>query len=145
MAKSSKSTRKPKTEAHTPPPPVVPPPAAGPTPQSESLIDQLGDALLNIGSEAKRLGQKGITQVEKYGRLGITRADLEREKLALRSAYANLGEKITQLWDDSPMATVRSGDVEFEEEMKRVKELRRKVAELREKLNTLRTDEAPQS
>lgn len=145
MAKSSKSSRKPKSEAQAPPPqpPPVPPPATGPAPQSESLIDQLGDALLNIGSEAKRLGQKGITQVEKYGRLGITRADFEREKLALRSAYANLGEKITQLWDDSPMAAVRSGDVEFEEEMKRVKELRQKVAELREKLNTLRANEAP--
>ncbi|MBI3829719.1 MAG: hypothetical protein HY291_09395 [Planctomycetes bacterium] len=155
MAKSPKSSRKSKSErkpAAEPEAPSADPQSgaassggasvSGGQPESKTrLLDQLGDALLDIGSEAKRLGKIGVAKVEKYGKMGITKADLEREKLALNSAYAALGKRIVELWDDSPTASVRAGDREVEEEINRVKDLRQKVSELREKLNTLRTDE----
>lgn len=157
MAKSPKSSRKSKSEHKPAAEPESEAPAADPQPgatsaggasasggQTESktrLLDQLGDALLDIGSEAKRLGKIGVAKVEKYGKMGITKADLEREKLALNSAYSALGKRIVELWDDSPTASVRSGDREIEEEINRVKDLRQRVAELREKLNTLRVED----
>jgi len=120
------------------------PSASNATPGDASLLDQFGEALLKMGSEARRLGKLGVAHAEKYGKLGWCKAEVEKEKLALQYAYSRLGEKVVKLWDDSPLASVRAGDQEISGEVGKIKTTRERIAKLREEMNELRAKDPSQ-
>lgn len=113
-------------------------------PNDAGLLDQFGDALLKMGSEARRLSKLGMAHAEKYGKLGWCKAEVGKEKLALQYAYSRLGEKVVKLWDDSPLASVRAGDHEISGEVGKIKATRERLAQLREEMNALRAQNPAQ-
>src|SRR4051812_29182604 len=68
-------------------------------PKSKGFFQQVGDSLKSAGQTA-----------EKYTRIGITMAELEKLRMDLKSSYQKLGETITRCWDAAPEIGVSAHD-----------------------------------
>ncbi len=124
-SKSSPKQAKPKPEASNPAPEKeTPEEAAKP---GSGFFGQVGDAFRTAGASA-----------EKYAKMGLSKAELEKERLDLYQAHSRLGETVMKIWDESEDVAVRAGDPEIAKRRKEVREIRERMAKLRERINTLR-------
>ena len=104
-------------------------PGSAPPPSSGGFFDSLGQTLKSAGATA-----------EKYAKLGYSKAESEKERLALYQAHARLGEAVMKVWDDSESVAVHAVDPLIAERVKDVRERREKIAQIREKMNEIRSD-----
>jgi hypothetical protein len=97
-------------------------------PKSKGFFQQVGDSLKSAGQTA-----------EKYTRIGITMAELEKLRMDLKSSYQKLGETITRCWDAAPEIGVSAHDSDVKDHVKKVNALRRQIREVEAKIRTLKT------
>ena len=113
------------------------------------LLDEFGEALLNVGSKASRLGGWGVKKVEEYGRrgvakaesigkLGVAKAELERARFSLANAYEALGEDIAAVWKKKPGAAVASDDEAVATSWTAVREHLKTIDEIQRRMKGLR-------
>lgn len=113
------------------------------------LLDEFGEALLNVGTKAGQIGGWGLKKVEEYGkkgvagagrigRLGAARAELEKEKFALSNAYEALGKDVATFWAKKPNAAIRPGTKEIAETLSAVRVILDRIAEIEKVMKTLR-------
>ena len=107
---------------------------AGPTvdvdpdaPKPKGFFQQMGDSLKSAGKTA-----------EKYTRIGITMAELEKLRLDLKSAYTKLGESVARCWDAAPDIGISANDSDVKDLVKKVNALRRQIREVEAKIRTLK-------
>jgi len=100
---------------------------AGDQPKSKGFFQQMGDSLKAAGQTA-----------EKYTRIGITMAELEKLRLDLKSAYQKLGENVARCWDAAPDIGVSAHDSDVKEHVKKVNLLRRQIREVEAKIRALK-------
>ena len=103
-------------------------PETAQTPKSKGFFQQVGDSLKSAGQTA-----------EKYTRIGITMAELEKLRMDLKSSYQKLGETITRCWDAAPDIGVSAHDSDVKDHVKKVNALRRQIREVEAKIRTLKT------
>lgn len=124
MAKRKKKTKpaaEPKAEeTKTPPPP------AGTS--ARDFFNRIGEGLKSTGQTAER-----------YARVGVGVAELEKLRLELRLAQSNLGETVVKCWDEAPDIGVTSHDTAIKKSYNEVKALRRKIRELESRIAGLRS------
>lgn len=96
-------------------------------PKAKSFFQQMGDSLKSAGKTA-----------EKYTRIGITMAELEKLRLELKSAYYKLGESVVRCWDAAPDIGVSANDSDVKDLFKKVSTLRRQIREVEAKIQTLK-------
>ncbi|HYG75779.1 MAG TPA: hypothetical protein VEK08_12310 [Planctomycetota bacterium] len=95
---------------------------------SASFFKSLGDGLKAAGQTA-----------EKYARLGVSVAELEKLRMELKLAHARLGEAIIRCWDAAPDIGVAPDDPAIKDPIKAVKDLRRRIRELEIKMKTIQS------
>ena len=96
-------------------------------PKSRDFFQTIGDGLKSAGKAA-----------EKYAKMGISAAALEKQRLDLRLAYAKLGEAVHRCWNDAPDLGVAATDASVKAHVKAINDLRRKIRETEIKLRELR-------
>jgi hypothetical protein len=96
-------------------------------PSGKGFFQQIGDGLKAAGEAAGR-----------YTRIGLLTAELEKHRLALRSAYAKLGETVVSCWDAAPDVGVSANDSDVKDHVKKIKALRREIREVQGKIQTLK-------
>ncbi len=79
---------------------------------------------------------------ERYTRMGINLADLEKQRVQLKLAYARLGESVTRCWDAAPDIGVAAGDSSVKEQVRTVNDLRRKIRETELKIRNLQNKQS---
>lgn len=102
--------------------------------KSRGFFQQFGDSLKAAGQTAER-----------YTRIGITMAELEKLRLNLRSAYQKLGETVARCWDAAPDIGVSAHDSDVKEHIKKVNALRRQIREVEAKIRTLKTGQTAEA
>ncbi|HYF52075.1 MAG TPA: hypothetical protein VEJ63_21880 [Planctomycetota bacterium] len=95
--------------------------------KSRDFFQTIGDGLKSAGKTA-----------EKYAKMGISAAALEKQRLDLRLAYAKLGEAVHRCWTDAPDLGVAATDPSVRAHVKAVNDLRRRIRETEIKLRELR-------
>lgn len=125
MAKPKRKARKPKTGPDAEPPVDEPVEEQGP---------EGGDFFKSLSRGLKAAGQAA----ERFARMGVSAAELEKLKLELRVAQARLGESVLKCWDAAPDIGVTANDPAVKEPARAVKELRRRIREIEKHLTTLR-------
>jgi hypothetical protein len=98
------------------------------TNKPRDFFKSLGDGLKAAGETAER-----------YTRIGISTAALEKLKLELKLAYSRLGESVNRCWDAAPDIPVASNDPAIAPQVKAVNDLRRRIRETEIKLRSLKT------
>jgi hypothetical protein len=93
------------------------------------------DFFRSIGEGLKSAGQTA----ERYARMGVGVAELEKLRLELKLAYSKLGENIIKCWDAAPDIGVAANDPAVKEPVKAVKDLRRRIREIEIKIKTLQS------
>lgn len=126
MAKPRKKKSKPAAEKAAEEPKVAPAPTA--TTQARDFFNRLGEGLKSAGQTAER-----------YARVGVGVAELEKIRLELKLAQSNLGEAVVKCWDEAPDIGVTSHDTAVKKSYNEVKALRRKIRELESKIAGLRS------
>ncbi|HEY3322427.1 MAG TPA: hypothetical protein VGP72_18335 [Planctomycetota bacterium] len=96
---------------------------AGPAAKPGGFFSSLSDGLKAAGQAA-----------EKYARLGVNVAELEKLRLQLKVAYGKLGESIVKCWDAAPDIGVAAGDPAVNDPVRRIRDLRRRIREIEIKL-----------
>jgi hypothetical protein len=91
------------------------------------------DFFRTIGEGLKSAGQTA----ERYARMGVGVAELEKLRLELKLAYSKLGENVIKCWDAAPDIGVAANDPAVKEPVKAVKDLRRRIREIEIKIKTL--------
>jgi hypothetical protein len=94
--------------------------------KSKDFFSSIGDGLKAAGKAA-----------EKYTRIGLKHAELEKLRLQLKLAYGRLGEAVNKCWDAAPDIGVAPDDASVKVEVKAVNDLRRKIRETEIKIRTL--------
>lgn len=102
-----------------------PPPSGG---SARDFFNRIGEGLKSAGQTAER-----------YARVGVGVAELEKLRLELRLAQSNLGEAVVKCWDEAPDIGVTSHDAAIKKSYSEVKALRRKIRELESKIAGLRS------
>lgn len=87
-----------------------------------------------IGEGIKQAGQTA----ERYAKVGVGVAEMEKLRLELKLAQSKLGEAVVKCWDDAPDVGVTSSDTAVKKPFAEVKSLRRKIRELESKVASLR-------
>lgn len=103
-------------------------PASG-TDRSKGFLDQLGKGLQAAGSKTRQLGK-----------LGLAKGELEREKLALNSAYSKLGEAVSESWIAEPGAAVVDQDPRFAEHVADIETCHTKIADIEKRIESIRRE-----
>jgi hypothetical protein len=98
------------------------------TNKPRDFFKSLGDGLKAAGETAER-----------YTRIGISTAALEKLKLELKLAYSRLGESVNRCWDAAPDIPVASNDPAIAPQVKAVNDLRRRIRETEIKLRSLKS------
>ena len=93
------------------------------------------DFFRSIGEGLKSAGQTA----ERYARMGVGVAELEKLRLELKLAYSKLGENIIKCWDAAPDIGVAANDPAVKEPVKAVKDLRRRIREIEIKIKSLQS------
>jgi hypothetical protein len=127
MAKRKRKSRKPVDSADSEPP-------LQDTSKSSASKGQDATGLFTSLKEGLRVA--GQT-AERYARLGISTASLEKMKLELKMAYSRLGENIVKCWDAAPDIGVAANDPAVSDTYRKVRDLRRKIREAEAKIRTL--------
>ena len=92
-----------------------------------SFFDALGAGIKAAGHAAERIA-----------RMGVGAAELEKMRLDLRIAQSRLGEAVMKCWDAAPDVGVTPADPAIKESLRDVKDLRRKIREMEQKIAGLR-------
>ena len=95
----------------------------------QGFIDTLGDALRSAGETAQR-----------YTRIGVSHAEIEKLRFDLKTAHAALGEVVMRCWHDAPDLGLTSRDPAIQKAIKQVREVRRKIREKEAKIAELKKD-----
>jgi len=139
MAKHKKSAKPSPKKA-----PADADPFAGNVPDAEPETASAADAAAtkgpsnffkSIGEGLKAAGQTA----EKYARLGVSAAELEKLRVELRLAHARLGEAIIKCWDAAPDIGVAPDDPAIKDSVKAVKDFRRRIREVEIKMKTIKS------
>ena len=98
-----------------------------------SVAQTASGFLKTIGQGLKTAGDAA----ERYARIGVCMADLERLKLKLNSAHRKLGEAVVKCWDAAPDISVSSTESSIREYLLNVHDLRRRIREADKKIKSL--------
>lgn len=124
-SKDPRKNAKPKSEAQGQEPARETP--ANASKPGGGFFEQVGEAFKTAGASA-----------EKYAKMGLAKAELEKERLDLYRAHSRLGEVVMKIWDESENVAIRTADSEIAKHRKEVREIRERMAKLRERINDLR-------
>lgn len=97
---------------------------------ASGFFKSLGAGLKTAGSTAER-----------FARIGVNMADLERLKLKLNSAHARLGESVVKCWDAAPDIGVSATESSIRDHLLAVHDLRRRIRETDRKIKALQDQE----
>lgn len=106
-----------------------------------SLLDQFGESLLAAGAKAEQIGRWSVARLERYGKLGIARAELERERFALNGEYQALGEAAAGAWEKTPRSALAPDHPAVAEALKTVRARLARIREIEAQMATIRTSE----
>lgn len=95
--------------------------------EAKGFLDTIGDTLRSAGETAER-----------YTRIGVGHAEIEKLRFDLKSAHAALGEVVMRCWHDAPDLGLTSRDPAIIQSYRRVKEVRRKIREKEAKIAELK-------
>ena len=95
-------------------------------PGSNNFFQSLGEGIKAAGQAA-----------EKYTRIGISMAEVEKLRLELKMAYARLGESVSRCWDAAPDIGVTASDPTVKKPVREVNDLRRNIRETEIKIQAL--------
>jgi len=98
---------------------------------AKGFLDQIGDTLRSAGKTAER-----------YTRIGVSHAEIEKLRFDLKTAHANLGEVVMRCWSDAPDLGLTSRDPAIIGAYKRVKEVRRKIREKEARIASLKSEKS---
>lgn len=93
------------------------------------------DFFRTIGEGLKSAGQTA----ERYARMGVGVAEVEKLHLELKLAYSKLGEQIVKCWDAAPDIGVAPNDPAVTAQVKAIKDLRRRIREIEIKIKSLKS------
>lgn len=127
MAKRKKKSSKPAAETQAAP-------KSEPAGSTKSAANAARELFSRIGDGIKAAGQSA----ERYAKVGIGVAEIEKLRLELRLAQSKLGEAVVKCWDEAPDIGVTSSDQAVKKQFGEVKSLRRKIRELESKVAGLR-------
>lgn len=127
MAKRKKKSSKPTPDAKAAP-------KSEPAGASQSATSAARELFSRIGDGLKAAGQSA----ERYAKVGIGVAEIEKLRLELRLAQSKLGEAVVKCWDEAPDIGVTSSDATVKKPFAEVKSLRRKIRELEARVAGLR-------
>lgn len=123
MAKRKKKSPKPAAAPQVEPKPET----GGAANAARELFSRIGEGLKSAGKTAER-----------YAKVGVGVAEVEKLRLELKLAQAKLGEAVVKCWDEAPDIGVTSSDASVKKPFGEVKALRRKIRELEAKVAGLR-------
>lgn len=106
-----------------------------------SLLDQFSETLLAAGAKAEQMGRWSFDRLERYGKLGIARAELERERFALNGEYQALGEAAAGAWEKAPRSALAPDHPAVAEALKTVRARLARIREIEAQMATIRTSE----
>lgn len=106
-----------------------------------SLLDQFSETLLAAGAKAEQMGRWSFDRLERYGKLGIARAELERERFALHGEFQALGEAAAGAWEKAPRTALAPDHPAVAEALKAVRARLARIREIEAQMATIRTSE----
>lgn len=106
-----------------------------------SLLDQFGESLLAAGAKAEQIGRWSVARLERFGKLGIARAELERERFALNAEYQALGEAASGVWEKTPRTALAPDHPALAEALKAVRARLARIREIEAQMAAIRTPE----
>lgn len=109
-------------------------PKAEPAASTQTAANAARDLFSRIGNGLKAAGQSA----ERYAKVGMGVAEIEKLRLELRLAQSKLGEAVVKCWDEAPDIGVTSSDASVKKPFGEVKALRRKIRELESRVAGLR-------
>lgn len=90
----------------------------------------------SLGDGIKAAGQAA----EKYTRIGVRIAELEKLRIELKLGYARLGEGVSRCWDAAPDIGVTATDPAVKLPVREINDLRRRIRETEIKIQALQQE-----